>query len=65
MLDIRRIPIGALFGLILTAMFLLAAIFGPWMAPFGDTEIVGDVWPPCPASSCSAPTISAAISCHA
>ncbi len=46
MLDIRRIPIGALIGLILTAMFLLAAVFAPWLAPYGLGEIVGDVWAP-------------------
>jgi len=46
MLDIRRIPIGALIGLILSALFLIAAIFAPWLAPYGLGEIVGDVWEP-------------------
>jgi peptide/nickel transport system permease protein len=46
MLDIRRIPVPALIGLVLTAMFVLAAIFAPWIAPFGNGEIVGDVWGP-------------------
>ena len=46
MLDIRRIPIGALIGLVLTALFLLAAIFAPLIAPYGLGEIVGDVWEP-------------------
>jgi peptide/nickel transport system permease protein len=46
MLDIRRIPIGALIGLVLTAMFLFAAVFAPWLAPYGLGEIVGDVWAP-------------------
>ena len=29
MLDIKRIPLGALIGLVLTALFLIAAIFAP------------------------------------
>ncbi|TIR31520.1 MAG: ABC transporter permease, partial [Mesorhizobium sp.] len=35
MLDIKRIPIPALIGLVLTALFVLAAIFAPWIAPYG------------------------------
>src|SRR5690554_5278852 len=46
MLDIRRIPLGALLGLFFTALFLLAAIFAPWIAPYGLGEIVGNVWEP-------------------
>jgi peptide/nickel transport system permease protein len=46
MLDIRKIPLGALIGLILTSLFLIAAIFAPWIAPYGLGEIVGSVWEP-------------------
>lgn len=46
MLAIRRIPIGALIGLVLTALFLFAAIFAPLIAPYGLGEIVGGVWEP-------------------
>jgi peptide/nickel transport system permease protein len=46
MLAIRRIPIGALIGLVLTTLFLLTAIFAPLIAPYGLGEIVGDVWEP-------------------
>ena len=46
MLNIRRIPIPALVGLVLTAMFLFAAIFAPLIAPYGNGQIVGDVWEP-------------------
>ncbi|GHD20088.1 ABC transporter permease [Tianweitania populi] len=45
-MSIARIPIGALIGLVLTAMFLIMAIFAPWIAPFGNGEIVGEVWAP-------------------
>jgi peptide/nickel transport system permease protein len=46
MLELRRIPVGALVGMVLTALFLFAAIFAPWIAPYGLGEIVGDVWEP-------------------
>jgi peptide/nickel transport system permease protein len=50
MLNIRRIPIPALVGLVLTAMFLFAAIFAPLIAPYGNGQIVGDVWEPASSS---------------
>jgi len=46
MLNLKLIPPAALIGLILTALFLIAAIFAPLIAPFGLGEIVGDVWAP-------------------
>ncbi len=46
MLDIRRIPLGAWIGLILTALFLFIAIFAPIISPFPMDRIVGDVWQP-------------------
>lgn len=47
MLVIKRIPIPALVGIVLTALFVLAAIFAPWIAPHGNAEIVSDVpWEP-------------------
>lgn len=44
--DIKRIPISALIGLFLTGLFLFAAVFAPWIAPYGNGEIVGTVWGP-------------------
>jgi peptide/nickel transport system permease protein len=46
MLNLKLIPPAALIGLILTALFLIAAIFAPLIAPFGLGQIVGDVWAP-------------------
>ena len=46
MLDIKRIPAGAWIGLILTAFFVFCAVFAPLIAPYGNAEIVGDVWEP-------------------
>ncbi|MDR9485371.1 MULTISPECIES: ABC transporter permease [Sediminimonas] len=42
----RGIPISALIGLAFTAAYFLAAIFAPLIAPYGLSEIVGDVWEP-------------------
>ncbi|MDN5928329.1 MAG: ABC transporter permease [Hyphomicrobiales bacterium] len=50
MLNIKRIPISALIGLFVTLLFVLAAIFTPWIAPYQNTEIVGDVWAPASAA---------------
>jgi peptide/nickel transport system permease protein len=46
MLEIKKIPPGALIGLFFTALFLIAAIFAPVLAPYGLREIAGDVWEP-------------------
>lgn len=41
-----RIPLSALIGLFMTGLFFLTAIFADFIAPYGMTEIVGDVWEP-------------------
>ncbi|MFC5385039.1 ABC transporter permease [Aquamicrobium segne] len=46
MLNLKHIPLSALIGLFLTALFAFAALFAPWIAPYGNGEIVGDVWGP-------------------
>ena len=46
MLDWRRMPISAMIGLTLTIGFVLVAILAPWIAPFGNADVVGDVWEP-------------------
>ncbi len=50
MATLFRIPIGALIGLVLTSLFLIAAIFAPLLAPYGLGEIVGQVWEPASAN---------------
>ncbi|AUH65675.1 ABC transporter permease [Paracoccus zhejiangensis] len=42
----RRIPLSALIGLFITALFFLTAIFAPLIAPYGVAEVVGGVWDP-------------------
>ena len=40
----RRIPLSALIGMILTGGFLFCAIFAEWVAPYGYDEVLGKVW---------------------
>ncbi|GAB4389026.1 ABC transporter permease [Albidovulum sp.] len=42
----KQIPISAALGLFLTALYFLAAVLAPWIAPYGMAEIVGGVWEP-------------------
>ena len=42
MLDLKRIPIGAWIGLVLTGLFLICAIFAPWLAPYGFAQSAAD-----------------------
>jgi peptide/nickel transport system permease protein len=34
------------FGVFVVSLFGLCAIFAPWLAPYGQSQIVGDVWEP-------------------
>ncbi len=43
---LRTIPVTALIGLILTFLFVFAAIFAPWIAPYSPSASVGDLWEP-------------------
>lgn len=42
----RRIPPLALTGLTVVGIYLFLAAAAPWVAPYRDFEIVGDVWQP-------------------
>ena len=42
----RQVPIPALLGLVLTGLFLFAAVAAPLIAPYGVSDVVGDVWEP-------------------
>lgn len=39
-----RIPLAAAIGLFFTSLYFLMAVFAPWLAPYGQAEIVGGVW---------------------
>lgn len=45
-MSLKSIPISAWLGIILTSCFAFAAIFAPLIAPYGMSEIVGEVWEP-------------------
>lgn len=37
---------SARIGAVIVVLFLLAALFGPWIAPYGEADAAGDVWQP-------------------
>ena len=43
---LRSIPVSAWVGMAGIALALVCAIFAPWIAPHGESEIVGDIWQP-------------------
>ena len=43
---LRLSPLSARIGLAMVLINVLAAIFAPIITPYGETEIVGDVWMP-------------------
>ncbi len=43
---LRQSPLSARIGLAMVVINIFAAIFAPVITPFGETEIVGDVWLP-------------------
>lgn len=45
-MKLREIPLSAWIGLAGIALALFCAIFAPVIAPYGEREIVGDVWEP-------------------
>ena len=42
----RRIPISALIGLVITGGFFFLALFAQWIAPYPMAAIMGGVWDP-------------------
>ncbi|NRB01795.1 MAG: ABC transporter permease [Rhodobacteraceae bacterium] len=43
---LKNLPLSAAIGLSFTAIYFLAAIFAPVIAPYGMADVVGDVWEP-------------------
>ncbi|MFN2353542.1 MAG: ABC transporter permease [Desulfopila sp.] len=41
---LRQSPLSARIGLGIVTLNCLVAIFAPWLAPYGETAVVGDVW---------------------
>ncbi len=43
---LQAAPISAKIGMVMVCITLVAAIFAPLIAPYGETELAGDVWLP-------------------
>ncbi|MBP1857509.1 ABC transporter permease [Rhizobium herbae] len=43
---LSSIPISAWVGIAGITLALFCAIFAPWIAPFGERDVVGDIWLP-------------------
>jgi peptide/nickel transport system permease protein len=43
---LRSSPVSARIGLAMVLINIIAAVFTPWIAPYTETEVVGDVWLP-------------------
>lgn len=41
---LQQSPVSARIGMGIVTLNCLVAIFAPWIAPYGETEVVGDVW---------------------
>ncbi|CAN7298910.1 ABC transporter permease [Rhizobium sp. LjRoot254] len=42
----RKPTITAWIGIVIIAIFIVIAIFAPWLAPYGEAQTVGDTWAP-------------------
>src|SRR3546814_9123038 len=42
----REIPLSAWIGIAGLTLAIVCAIFAPWIAPYGEREVVGDIWLP-------------------
>jgi len=43
---IGRLPWSARIGVLILFFFAMCILFAPWIAPYGESQIVGDVWEP-------------------
>jgi peptide/nickel transport system permease protein len=43
---LNRAPLSAKFGMLAIALNIVAVLFAPVLAPYGQMEIVGDIWEP-------------------
>ena len=41
---LKMMPVSAQIGSFMVVTVIFAGLFAPWLAPYGETEIVGDVW---------------------
>ena len=39
--ELAKAPFSAKLGLLIIVVYVFAAVFAPWLAPYGESEIVG------------------------
>ena len=44
--SLRTMPLSAAFGMAVVVLYALVAVFAPWIAPFGEREVVGGQYLP-------------------
>ena len=44
--QVWRAPLSAKFGLLMILLYVLVAVFAPVLAPFGETQVVGEGFAP-------------------
>jgi len=47
----HKAPITAVIGLLIILANVAVALFGPWLAPYGETQVIGGGWDPASAAS--------------
>ena len=62
---LRKSPATARFGMIVIAIYILVAIFAPWIAPYGEAEFLRNLMHLGVANTFWAQTKLGAISIHA
>ena len=45
-MNLKNMPFSAQFGVLVTITYLILALAAPLLAPYGETQIVGDIWEP-------------------
>ena len=40
---LRQAPVTALIGLAIVSVYVVAAVFAPWIAPYGEYEVVSEI----------------------
>jgi len=39
-------PLSAWFGMVVIVIYVIAAVFAPWLAPYGESDVVGKAYQP-------------------
>jgi len=47
----HKAPFTAIIGILIILVNIIVALFGPWLAPYGETQVIGGGWDPSSAAS--------------